>query len=108
MKLYFYELNMDGISVTEMEAVEKPKTYYPADKKSFPNYACFVRKEDEGRIISGFYKNIFLTKPNFDFVKEKFREDAEKELESAREKFEMAENRLKIIVESEEKENGKM
>lgn len=103
MKLYFYGLNSDGISVTEVEVIEKPKTYYPVDKKrGFPNYMSFVRKEDEGK-ITGYYENIFLTKPNFDYAKEKFREVAEKELKSAKEKFEIAENKLKIIMESEEK-----
>lgn len=62
----------------------------------------FVKKEDEGR-ITGYYENIFLTKPNFDYAKKKFREAAEKELKSAKEKFEIAENKLKIIMESEEK-----
>lgn len=61
-----------------------------------------IRKEDEGK-ITGYYENIFLTKPNYDYAKEKFREVAEKELESAKEKFEIAENKLKIIMESEEK-----
>ena len=54
----------------------------------------FVRKEDEGK-ITGYYENIFLTKPNFDYAKEKFREAAEKELKSAKEKFEIEENKLK-------------
>ena len=81
MKLYFYGLNSDGISVTEVEVIEKPKTYYPVDKKrGFPNYMSFVRKEDEGK-ITGYYESIFLTKPNFDYAKEKFREAAEKELD---------------------------
>lgn len=103
MKLYFYGLNSDGISVTEVEVIEKPKTYYPVDKKrGFPNCMSFVRKEDEGK-ITGYYKNIFLAKPNFDYAKEKFREAVEKELKSAKEKFEIAENKLKIIMESEEK-----
>ena len=103
MKLYFYGLNSDGISVTEVEVIEKPKTYYPVDKKrGFPNYMSFVRKEDEGK-ITGYYESIFLTKPNFDYAKEKFREAAEKELKSAKEKFEIEENKLKIIMESEEK-----
>ena len=49
MKLYFYGLNSDGIFVTEVEVIEKPKTYYPVDKKrGFPNCMSFVRKEDEG------------------------------------------------------------
>lgn len=109
MKLYFYELNIgtfgkpDGISVAEVEAVEKPKTYYPADKKRvFPNYASFVRKEDEGK-FTGYYENIFLTKPNFEYVKDKFREAAEYKLKSAERELEKAENKLKIIMESEEK-----
>lgn len=61
-----------------------------------------IRKEDEGK-ITGYYENIFLTKPNYDYAKEKFREAAEKELKSAKEKFEIEENKLKIIMESEEK-----
>ena len=47
----------------------------------------FVRKEDEGK-ITGYYENIFLTNQNIDYAKEK---------------FEIAENKLKIIMESEEK-----
>ena len=89
MKLYFYGLNSDGIFVTEVEVIEKPKTYYPVDKKrGFPNCMSFVRKEGEGK-ITDYYENIFLTKPNFDYAKEKFREAAEKELKSAKEKFEI-------------------
>lgn len=104
MKLYFYGLNSSGISVTEVEVIEKPKTYYPVDKKrGFPNYMSFVRKEDEGE-ITGYYKNIiFFTKPNFEYAKVIFRKYAEKEFRSAKEKFEIAENKLKIIMESEEK-----
>uniref|UniRef100_UPI0040387315 hypothetical protein n=1 Tax=Roseburia inulinivorans TaxID=360807 RepID=UPI0040387315 len=56
-------------------------------KEVFPNCMSFVRKEDEGK-ITGYYENIFLTKPNFDYAKEK---------------VEIAENKLKIIMESEEK-----
>lgn len=109
MKLYFYELNIgtfgkpDGISVAEVEAVEKPNTYYPADKeRNFPNYTSFVKKKDEGE-IAGCFKNIFLTKPNFEYAKEKFREAAEYEFKSAKRELEKAENKLKIIMESEEK-----
>lgn len=80
MKLYFYGLNSDGISVTEVEVIEKPKTYYPVDKKrGFPNCMSFVRKEDEGK-ITGYYENIFLTKPNYDYAKESLEKSQKRNL----------------------------
>lgn len=105
MKLYFYKLNTDerygkvGITVQVCEAEEKPKTYKSVDRV-FPNCRSIARKGDVGRITN--FNCLFLTEPNFEYVKEKFKKRAESRIAQAKERFEREEMELKIIEESEE------
>lgn len=105
MKLYFYKLNTDerhgkvGITVQVCEAEEKPKTYKSVDR-IFPNYLSTARKDDVGRITD--FDRMFLTEPNFEYVKDKFKKRAESRIVQAKEKLEREEKELKIIEESEE------
>lgn len=105
MKLYFYKLNIDGkyektgITVQVCEAEEKPKTYKSVDRV-FPNYCSTARKDDVGRITD--FNQLFLTEPNFEYAKEKFKNRAESRIAQAKERLEREEMELKIIEESEE------
>lgn len=105
MKLYFYKLNTDerygkvGIIVQVCEAEEKPKTYKAVDRV-FPNYYSTVRKADVGRITDNC---LFLTEPNFEYAKDKFKKWAESRVAQAKEKLQREEMELKIVEESEEK-----
>lgn len=103
MKLYFYKLNTDerygktGITAQVCEAEEKPKTY-KAIGGSFPNYFSTVRKDEVGQLK---YDCLFLTEPNFEYAKEKFRLRAERMIAVKLEKIEKLKAELKIINESE-------
>lgn len=105
MKLYFYEMNTDeryrkaGITVRICEAEEKPKTYKSIDRV-FPNYTSTVRKDEEGQILH--FNCLFLTEPNFEYAKEKFKKRAESRIAKTKECLEKEERELKIIEESEE------
>lgn len=105
MKLYFYKINTDerygkvGITVQVCEAEEKPKTYKSADRV-FPNYLIIVRKDEEGQILH--FDCLFLTEPNFEYAKEKFKKRAESRVAQAKEKLEREEMELKIVEESED------
>lgn len=105
MKLYFYELNTDerygktGIIVQVYEAEEKPKTYKSADKV-FPNGLITVRKDEEGQILR--FNYLFLTEPNFEYVKEKFKKREKSRIAQTKRILEREEKKLKIIEESEE------
>ena len=104
MKLYFYEMNTNenygktGITVQICEAEEKSKTY-KAVRGSFPNYLSIVRKDEVGQIK---YNCLFLTEPNFEYAKEKFRLRAEQIIADKLKKIEKLKAELKIINESEE------
>lgn len=105
MKLYFYKLNTDerygktGITVQVCEVEEKPKTYKSADRV-FPNYLSIVRKDEEGQILH--FDCLFLTEPNFEYAKDKFKKRAESRIAQTKEILERKEKELKIIEESEE------
>lgn len=105
MKLYFYILNTDerhgkvGITVQVCEAEEKPKTYKSVDR-NFPNYLSTARKDEEGLILG--FDCLFLTEPNFEYAKEKFKKRAESRVAQAKEKLEREEMELKIVEESED------
>ena len=99
MKLYFYTTNIiDGIVVEVCDAIEKPKTYYK-ENGFFPIRLSRVRKEDIGKIVDWC---IVLTEPNFESVKNKFKEKAEQSVKYAKKDLEVRENFLKAIEESEE------
>lgn len=105
MKLYFYKMNTDercgkvGITVQVCEVEEKPKTYKSADR-IFPNYLSTARKDEEGQILH--FDSLFLTEPNFEYAKEKFKKRAESRIAKTKECLEKEEKELKIIEESEE------
>lgn len=104
MKLYFYKLNTDerygkvGITAQVCEAEEKPKTY-KAVKGSFPSYYSTARKDEVGQLK---YDCLFLTEPNFEYAKEKFKLRAEQMIADKLKKIEKLKSELKIINESEE------
>ena len=104
MKLYFYELSTDerygkvGIIVQIYEVEEKPKTYKSADKV-FPNGLITVKKDEEGQILR--FNCLFLTEPNFEYVKEKFKKREESRIAQTKRILEREEKELKIIEESE-------
>lgn len=105
MKLYFYKLNTDerygkvGITVQVCEAEEKPKTYKSVDR-TFPNYYSTAKKDDVGQITN--FDCLFLTEPNFEYAKDKFKKHAESKIAQTKEILEREEKELKIIEESEE------
>lgn len=102
MKLYFYILDTysespKGLYVEECEAEEKPKTY-KAVKGSFPNYYSTARKDEIGQLKGDC---LFLTEPDFEYAKEKFRARAERTIASKLKSIERLKAELKIINESE-------
>lgn len=110
VKLYFYILgtsgsNPKGLYAEECEAIERPKTYKAAEKV-FPTFLSTLRKDEEGKILG--FDCLFLTKPNFEYAKETFRGRAEREITDKLKEVEKLKAELKMINESEEKENGKM
>ena len=99
MKLYFYTANIiDGITVEVCDAIEKPKTYCE-ENDFFPIHLSRVRKEDIGKFIDWC---IVLTEPNFEYVKNKFKEKAEQSVKYAKKDLEVRESFLKAIEGSEE------
>jgi hypothetical protein len=94
MKLYFYKMNTDeryekaGITVQICEAEEKPKTYKSADRV-FSNCRSTARKDDVGRITD--FNRLFLTEPNFEYAKEKFKKRAESRIAKTKECLEKEE-----------------
>lgn len=110
MKLYFYILdisgsNPKGLYVEECEAIEKPKTYKAAERV-FPTLLSTLRKDEEGKILG--FDCLFLTKPNFEYAKEIFRDRAERKIAGRLKEVERFKAELKMINESEEKEDGKI
>lgn len=105
MKLYFYKMNTDerygkvGITVQVCEVEEKPKTYKSVGR-DFPNYLSTARKDEEGQILN--FNCLFLTEPNFEYAKEKFKKQVESRIAKTKECLEREEKELKIIEESEE------
>ena len=105
MKLYFYILdtggsNPKGLYVKECEAIERPKTYKAAEKV-FPNFTSTLRKDEEGEML--YFDCLFLTKPNFEYAKEIFKNRAERKITNRLKEVEELKSELKIINESEEK-----
>lgn len=75
MKLYFYILTSDGMTMKECTAEEKPLTYREGADRSFPTEytSTFVRKADIGKVI-GYSKNIIVLSdvPNSERAAETF------------------------------------
>lgn len=106
MKLYFYKLNTDercgkvGITAQVCEADKKEeRKMYKAVRGSFPNGFSVIRKDEAGQVE---YGCLFLTEPNFEYAKEKFRLRVERIIADKLEAIEKLKAELKIINESEE------
>ncbi len=82
-----------------MKQKRDPKTYKSADRV-FPNYLSTVRKDEEGQISH--FNCLFLTEPNFEYAKEKFKKRAESKIAQTKGMLEREEKKLKIIEESED------
>ena len=116
MKLYFYTANTSeqygnlGISLEICEAEEKPKTYRSSLFGLEAKIEAYIdgeidelplaKKEDIGRLINNC---LILTKPDFEYAKNKFVERAEEKVCIAKETLKRAEHSLKVIKESEER-----
>lgn len=106
MKLYFYILETPYkkkpyVHMEECEVIEKPKTYYHADK--FPDgiYRSFVNKADIGH-ISGYSNNcVILTEPNAKMAKEIFAKTYESNVQQKEESLAKAKALLNAILEME-------
>lgn len=107
MKLYFYILEKpyNGkpcVTFDECEVIEKPKTYYPADK--FPNgvYNRCINKSDIGH-VSGYSNSlVVLTEPNAKLAKKIFRKLYESNVRQKEESLAKAKAILNAVLEMEE------
>lgn len=109
MKLYFYELDEygygrapRGISCTECEAKESPKTYMPINGSGFPRYIGRLRKDDIGHFISYGSNLVAFTEPSFERAKEMFKNREKTRIENAKKELDRLEKVLRVIEESEE------
>lgn len=117
MKLYFYILDSDKefnpetrtfgdpvfkVRVEECEVVEKPKTYKAVTR--FPDgiYIGYVKKEDIGTISGHSTPYIVLTVPNYQFVKDKFLERYNVEINILKKAIAMYEDKIAAIEDYEE------
>lgn len=117
MKLYFYILDSDReynpetktlgdyvfkVRVEECEVIEKPKTYRAATR--FPDgiYIGCVRKEDIGRILDPLTPYIVLEEPNYQFVKDKFLERYNAEINRLKKAIAMYESKIAAIEDYKE------
>lgn len=117
MKLYFYIQDSDRefnpetrtfgdpvfkVRVEECEVIEKPKTYRAATR--FPDgiYIGYVRKEDIGRILDSLTPCIVLEEPNYQFVKDKFLERYNAEINRFKKSIAMYEDRIAAIEDYKE------
>ena len=107
MKLYFYILEIPYnqkpfVRFEECEVIEKPKTYYPADKFPKGIYCSYINKNDIG-IVSGYSNNlVVLTEPNAKQAKEIFANMYESNVRQKEESFAEAKTILNAILEMEE------
>ena len=110
MKLYLYILDIysespKGLYVEECEVKETPKMYKTVNG-SFPDYYySTVRKDEIGQIKDNY---LFLTEPDFEYAKEKFKLRTERTIANKLKSIERLKAELKIINESEYKEYEKI
>lgn len=112
MKLYFYILDSDReynpetrtfggpvfkVRVEECEVIEKPKTYRAATQFPKGIYVEYVKKEDIGIISGRSTPYIVLTVPNYRFVKDKFLERYNVEINRLKKTIAIYENRIAAI-----------
>ena len=107
MKLYFYILEKPYkgkpfVIFDECEVIEKPKTYYPADKFPRGIYRSFVKKEDIGHISTYVNTCVILTEPNSKMAKEIFIRPYESNVRQKEESLAEAKAELNAILEMEE------
>lgn len=117
MKLYFYILDSDRefnpgtrtfggpvfkVRVEECEVIEKPKTYKAVTRFPEGIYIGYVKKEDIGRISGHSMPYIALTVPNYQFVKDKFSERYNAEINRLKKAIAMYEDRIAAIEDYKE------
>lgn len=117
MKLYFYILDSDReynpetktlgdyifkVRVEECEVIEKPKTYKAVTRFPEGIYIGYVKKEDIGRIYGRSTPYIVLTVPNYQFVKDKFLERYNAEIDRLKKAIAMYEGRIAAIEDYKE------
>lgn len=117
MKLYFYILDSDReynpetktlgdyvfkVRVEECEVIEKPKTYKAVTRFPKGIYIGYVKKEDIGTISGHSTPYIALTVPNYPFVKDKFSEIYNAEINRLKKAIAMCENRIAVIEDYKE------
>lgn len=117
MKLYFYILDSDRefnpetrkfgdpvfkARVEECEVIEKPKTYKAVTQFPEGLYIRYVKKEDIGKISDSSIPYIALTVPNYQFVKDKFLERYNAEINRLKKTIAMYEDRIAAIEDYKE------
>ena len=107
MKLYFYIYDsfFNKLKYGECEVIEKPKTYYPADKFPAGFYGAYVSKTDIGR-TSGYSNNtVILTERNDTLAKSLLKEAIQKEIDDFQKKIEKRQKEIDFIDIWESEEN---
>lgn len=117
MKLYFYILDSDRefnpetrtfgdpvfkVRVEECEVIEKPKTYRPVTQFPKGIYIGYVKKEDIGEIYDTLTPYIVLTEPKYQFVKDKFLERYNADINRLKKAIAMYEDRIASIEDYKE------
>ena len=117
MKLYFYILDSDRefnpetrkfgdpvfkVRVEECEVIEKPKTYKAVTRFPEGIYIGYVKKEDIGTISSHSMPYIVLTVPNYQFVKDKFLNRYNADINRLKKAIAMYEDRIAAIEDYKE------
>lgn len=117
MKLYFYILDSDRefnpetrtfgdstfkVRVEECEVVEKPKTYRAVTQFPERLYIGYVKKEDIGKISGSSTPYIVLEEPNYQFVKDKFLERYNAEINRLKKAIAMYESKIAAIEDYKE------
>ena len=101
MKLYFYFLEKARIRCEECDVIEKPKTYYPANR--FPDgiYTAFFRKDEVDRIRCCYGKTyIILTEMNKERAAEAFTADCNYEISCRENKIRVANEEIQELKET--------
>ena len=117
MKLYFYILYSDRefypetrtfgdpvfkVRVEECEVIEKSKTYRAVTQFPKGIYIAYVKKEDIGTIFDRSTPYIALTVPNYQFVKDKFSERYNAEINRLKKTIAMYESKIAAIEDYKE------
>lgn len=101
MILHFYALDcVEGFIHAEVEVKETPKKYKVKNIHKLKTYAIpsyhWLLKEDTGKMLDSSHSLIFLTERNDKKIKRMFLKRCERDLNTAKSKFEYAEKMLKF------------